>query len=119
MRIWLSALMISMMVPASVGATRVAYALPQVQCGALTLSVKPGINPSPPGGSSQAAPDSPQGTFRVSLPLYPGLTPVKKLVGTPYASLPADAYLQTSAAEYQSDAGDVWNQILALSGARG
>lgn len=86
-----------------------AYAAPQVQCGGLTLTVQPGLNPPPPAESNQAAPDSPRGTFSVSLPEYAGLKPLKRFVGTPYVSTPADAYLQTAGAEYRSgdDVGTV------------
>jgi hypothetical protein len=102
-------LLMLVLVPSSSRPLTSAYAAPHVQCGGLTLTVRPGLNPPPSGESDQAASDSPRGTFSVSLPEYPGLKPLKRFVATPYARTLADAYLQTAGAEYRSgdDVGTV------------
>ena len=106
MRVVAAVLMMLVLTPTSSRPLTSASAAPGVQCGGVTLTVKPGLNPPPSSGPGQVAPDSPRGTFSVSLPLYPGLRPLKRFVGTPYGAILTDAYLQTAGAEYRSG-GDV------------
>src|SRR5947209_6497561 len=85
------------------GPTRVlASSLATINCSAATLTLHPGLNPGarnmPPG----IAPDIPRGRFVVALPLYPGAAPLRRYVASPFAQYPANAYLQTASADYES-----------------
>jgi hypothetical protein len=88
--------------PASTPVRVLAASLATINCSATTLSLHPGLNPGarnmPPG----IAPDIPRGRFVVALPLFPGAIPLKSYVASPFAQHPANAYLQTGSAEYQS-----------------
>jgi hypothetical protein len=64
--------------------------------------VHPGIHPPTKNASLHPARDAPRGTFTVSLPLYPGATPLSPWVASPYPEYPGNAYLQTAGTEYQS-----------------
>lgn len=73
-----------------------------VNCAAVTLTLHPGLNPPLPNEHPRIAADIPRGLFTVSLPLYPGAKPLTPFVASPFPEYPADPYLQTASAEYQS-----------------
>lgn len=73
-----------------------------INCAVTTLTLQPGLNPPPPKTTSQIAPDIPRHGVSVSLPRYPGATPLMSFVATPFPQYPADPYLQTASAEYHS-----------------
>jgi hypothetical protein len=120
MKVWLAALLLILSLPVggrTVGAVR---AEPLANCRALTMYLRPGLNPPPGNLVIRVAPDAPTGRFPVSLPVYPGAVRLKHLLDTPYgASLSDDAYIQTAAAEYGSaDAADTvlrWYQAVMPS----
>lgn len=73
---------------------------PGINCSAVTISVQPGLNPRPKNARPRVPADMPRGHVTVSLPLYPGATPLKAYVASPFSDYPADSYLQTGSAEY-------------------
>jgi hypothetical protein len=71
-------------------------------CAAVTVTVHPGLNPpgTRPAPYVGGAPDAPKGPFTVSLPVYPGATPLQPFVGSPFPEYQASPYLQTAGLEY-------------------
>jgi hypothetical protein len=77
-------------------------------CAAVTVTVHPGLNPPLQPGHTYPgagrAPDAPKGPFLVSLPVYPGATPLRPFVGSPFPEYQESPYLQTAGLEYVTDA---------------
>jgi hypothetical protein len=69
---------------------------------ALTLSLRPGLPASAKHEPLSIAWDIPRASVTVSVPVYPGSRPLAPFVASPIPEYPADPYLQTAAAEYQT-----------------
>lgn len=69
----------------------------------VTLTLAPGLHPAGPQlGGLRVAPNAPRGPFTISLPLYPGATPLAHDIASPFFDYPLDPYLQTASAEYHT-----------------
>jgi len=75
-----------------------------VNCAALELHLAPGLHPPSPNYSFRPPSDAPRTPFTIALPLYPSLTPLKHLAGSPFAEIQGTPYLQTASAEFHSTA---------------
>lgn len=83
-----------------------------------TITLHPGVPPSEPGPPRPVAPDLPQTPITLSLPLYPGATPLPHVLKV-VQGFELTPYLQSGLAEYHTDAGEgtlkKWS-IAALTG---
>jgi hypothetical protein len=70
----------------------------------ITLTLHPGLPPSAKHESLSIARDIPQAPVSVPAPVYPGSQPLTAFVASAIPEYPADPYLQTGVAEYQTSA---------------
>ncbi len=70
----------------------------------VTLTLHPGLPISAGHQAMSIARDIPRTPFTVSVPVYPDAQPLAQFVASPFPQYPADPYLQTAGAEYQSSA---------------
>lgn len=70
-------------------------------CAAVTVALRPGLNPPWPRFRIRPARDIPRRAFSAWLPAYPKATPLASYIASPFPSVPADRYLQSGSVEYR------------------